>query len=150
MRSFQNADFSERIDSIGCSNGDGRGETGVGGILVCSGGSGNVSFIIRARIYDSDGQTVSTTGFDRAGNVNNRPDWPAPVCRCHKIGRKTVGMEACAMKERKTWLYYALPILSLLLLAGGWLYISAAKPELFPSPAETWERLGKLIKRPLA
>ncbi len=54
------------------------------------------------------------------------------------------------MKERKTWLYYALPILSLLLLAGGWLYISAAKPELFPSPAETWERLGKLIKRPLA
>ncbi len=54
------------------------------------------------------------------------------------------------MKTKKRWTYYGLPAISLLLLLGGWIYISSVKPELFPSPAMTWERLIKLIEKPLA
>lgn len=54
------------------------------------------------------------------------------------------------MKEKRPYLYYTLPILSLVLLAIGWIYISIAKPELFPSPVAAWQRFIKLLQHPLA
>ena len=54
------------------------------------------------------------------------------------------------MKLKRPLWYYLLPLLSLGLLLAGWLYMAAAKPLLFPSPAETWQRLIKLIEVPLA
>ena len=54
------------------------------------------------------------------------------------------------MKLKRPLWHYLLPLLSLGLLLAGWLYMAAAKPLLFPSPAETWQRLIKLIEVPLA
>ncbi|MGE5615172.1 MAG: ABC transporter permease [Bacillota bacterium] len=46
-------------------------------------------------------------------------------------------------------IYYILPVLSVMLLLIGWIYISTKKPELFPSPLETGQRFLKFIERPL-
>ncbi|HJA26072.1 MAG TPA: ABC transporter permease [Candidatus Fournierella merdigallinarum] len=54
------------------------------------------------------------------------------------------------MKNKRPLWYYLLPLVSLVLVLVGWLYMAAAKPLLFPSPAETWQRLIKLIEVPLA
>lgn len=54
------------------------------------------------------------------------------------------------MKIKNKVLYYFLPCFSLSLLLIGWVLISIKKPELFPSPAATWNRLLKLIKIPMA
>ena len=53
------------------------------------------------------------------------------------------------MKLKRPLWYYLLPLLSLGLLLAGWLYMAAAKPLLFPSPAETWQRLIKLMRIPI-
>lgn len=54
------------------------------------------------------------------------------------------------MKMKKNALYYLLPLLSIVLLAIGWIYMSASKPELFPSPMETWARFIKMLEKPVA
>lgn len=50
----------------------------------------------------------------------------------------------------RRFLYKMIPVFSLLLLFLGWLYISSVRPELFPTPTATWERLVRLIVKPLA
>ncbi len=54
------------------------------------------------------------------------------------------------MKMKRNVWYYVLPLLSIGLLLFGWLYMSSQKPELFPTPVETWARFLRLIKTPLA
>lgn len=54
------------------------------------------------------------------------------------------------MTNKKNLFYYVAPYCSILLLFLGWLYISSTKPELFPTPAATWDRLILLLEKPLA
>lgn len=54
------------------------------------------------------------------------------------------------MKMKRNWLYYLLPVLSLAAVLAGWLYMASIKPNIFPTPVATWERLQKLLRVPLA
>ena len=45
--------------------------------------------------------------------------------------------------------YAILPVVSIALLVGLWIWVSQKYPLLFPSPAQTWERLVKLFKVPV-
>lgn len=54
------------------------------------------------------------------------------------------------MKKKHPVWYYLLPTLSLVLLIVGWMYMSSIKPELFPTPMETWARFIKMLDKPVA
>lgn len=52
-------------------------------------------------------------------------------------------------KSIKSYLYAVLPIFSILLIILAWVYAAIDKPQLFPTPIDTYERLVRLIERPL-
>lgn len=54
------------------------------------------------------------------------------------------------MKMKKGPLFYSLPLLSIILLLIGWIYLASTMPDLFPSPAATWGRFVEMLQKPVA
>lgn len=46
-------------------------------------------------------------------------------------------------------LYALLSVSSIILLILGWTYLASKRPELFPSPKETWDRLLLFLRKPI-
>ena len=61
-------------------------------------------------------------------------------------------MDQKTMKQKTVHnlLYWGLPVLAIVLIAGGWISFSTYNPDLMPSPAQVWERLVKTFTKPIA